>query len=249
MRAGRKGYSTGTLRVLYGGGLTDARGRAALRPAASLMRYLARLGCAFASNGHCECYAYGFAPSRARLGGVRVSVGVRVRLRVRVLSCALACDLRVRDAGSVMSSFRRSFLRIQPLTWHPVGSGGSLRLGACPCLWWASVRALMRAMSEPAADAARSALAAEGFSRGRHSAAPSGRGRPGLRFRRTAEPLVVLRRLSGRADGCARGYYGGTARVLGGTTGATGYLPTGYHRGYRLQGLQGYYRGYYYRGT
>ena len=28
------------------------------------------------------------------------------------------------------SSFRRSFLRIQPLTWYPKDSGGSLRLGA-----------------------------------------------------------------------------------------------------------------------
>jgi hypothetical protein len=31
------------------------------------------------------------------------------------------------------SLVRRSYLRIQALTWHPLGSGGSLRLGA-PCV-------------------------------------------------------------------------------------------------------------------
>jgi hypothetical protein len=58
-----KGYSKGTLR----GGLTDPRGRAALRPAAPLVRYHARRAVP-ASNGHCECYAYGFSRSHARLG-------------------------------------------------------------------------------------------------------------------------------------------------------------------------------------
>jgi hypothetical protein len=110
----------------------------------------------------------------ARRACVPVSMGVCVRLRVRVSAraCACACGLRVRDAWSVMSSSRPP-----QLPAHPAADVASRRLRRQPAPRCASqrgvplpmvgiVRALMRAVSEPAAVAARSALAAEAFSRG-----------------------------------------------------------------------------------
>ncbi len=58
--------------------------------------------------------------------------------------------------GPIPSVRLCSFLRIQPLTWHPVGSGGSLRLGAPSRAeprhalvgWWLRLLVRIRSPSE-----------------------------------------------------------------------------------------------------
>jgi hypothetical protein len=58
-------------------------------------------------------------------------------MRAHALLCySLVTHRRGRAVGGIeycgrcSQTLRRSYLRIQPLTWHPLGSGGSLRLGA-----------------------------------------------------------------------------------------------------------------------
>jgi hypothetical protein len=78
-------------------------------------------------------------PNRAseRAGGGMGGEGGR-KHQVDIAGCVgLWAALSTADGRSLV---RRSYLRIQPLTWHPLGSGGSLRLGA-PCVGAAIYRA------------------------------------------------------------------------------------------------------------
>jgi hypothetical protein len=102
---------------------------------------------------------------------------------------------------------RRSYLRVQALTWHPLGSGGSLRLGA-PRVGVT----IYRAHRCPRARI------------GSFGAAPTGGPRPSVKPKRVSarvkrnEPERNAQVCSRPRRGYYRGYRGGTT---GGATGGT----------------------------